>query len=214
VENARIAGVPLRVSEAFLVVALLLGFLVGRQVAGTRLVRIPRIDSVEEALHVFDPGGPLEIEIRPSIGWALAAGAGVALVYALSVVAHELGHLVAARRAGAGVGEMRLHAAGGYVEVDDNDDLTAGRIAAIAAAGPLVTAVLALALAAVLTALGWPLTGMPVEGSAAAAAAGRVLSAAFALNVAGVVINLLPFRPLDGGQLVLAAKLRRARSGR
>ena len=212
-ENATIAGVPLRVSQMFLAVTLVAGFLAGKDVANTRLVRIPTFTSVEQALHVFDPGGPLSVEIRPSLGWAVAAGAGVAFIYALSVVAHELGHLAAARRAGVHVAVMQLHAAGGYVEVADDDSLTAGRLAAIAGAGPLVSAVCALVSAALLTALGWPLAGVPVEGSAAAAAAGRVLSAAFVLNIVILMINLLPFRALDGGQLVRAARMWRGRSG-
>jgi Zn-dependent protease len=65
-----------------------------------------------------------------------------------------------------------------------------------------------------LTSFGWPLAGVPVEGSSAAAAAGRVLSAAFAINILMLMINLLPFRALDGGQLMRAARLSRGRSGR
>lgn len=213
-ERATIAGVPLRVSQAFLAVALLVGFWAGQDVAGTRLVRIPDIDSVEDALHVFDPGSPLLTEVRPSFGWAVAAGVGVAAIYALSIVAHELGHLWAARRAGVDVAAMQLHAAGGYVEVADDDSLTAGRLAAIAAAGPLVTAGLALGAALLLTALGWPLTGIPVEGSAAEAAGGRVLSALFAVNLVALLINLVPLPALDGGKLLQAARMWRGRVAR
>jgi Zn-dependent protease len=211
-ENATIAGVPLRVSQMFIAVALVVGFFAGRNVAGTRLVRVPQVRTLDEALHVFDRGSSAFMEVRPSLGWAVAAGLGVAVIYALSVVAHELGHLAVARRVGVGVAAMQLHAAGGYVEVDDDDSLTAGRLAAIAGAGPLVTAVLALVSAVLLTAFGWPLTGLPIDGSAGAAAAGRVLSAAFAINVLVLLINLLPVRALDGGQLLQAVKLWRGRS--
>ncbi len=152
-----IAGVPLHISQAFLAVVLLLGFFAGSQVADTRLVRIPTFESTEEALRAFEPGGAFEtidMEITPGLGWAVAAGLGVAAIYALSVVAHELGHLLAARRAGVHVAAMHLHAAGGYVELDDDDSLTAGKLAAIVAAGPLVTAALALVAALVLVELG------------------------------------------------------------
>jgi Zn-dependent protease len=213
VENATIAGVPLRVSEWFLAITLALGFFAGQDVADTKLVRIPTFDTTDEALHVLDPGVLAGLEVRPSLGWAVAAGVAVAAIYALSIVAHELGHLVAARRAGAGVAAMQLHFAGGYVEVDDDDSLTAGKLAAIAVAGPLVTAVLALVSWLVLTALGWPLAGVPIEGSAAAAAAGRVLSAAFVMNLLALVINLVPLRSLDGGLLLEAGRLWRGRGG-
>lgn len=212
-ENATIAGVPLRVSQMFLAVALVAGVLAGQDVAATRLVRLPKIRTLDEALHAFDRGSKAFMEVRPSLGWALAAGLGVAVIYALSVVAHELGHLAVARRMGVGVAAMQLHAYGGYVEIDDDDSLTAGRLAAIAGAGPLVTAVLALVSAVLLNSLGWPLNGVPSEGSAGAAAGGRVLSAAFTINGLVLAINLLPIRALDGGHLLHAARLWRARSG-
>ena len=86
-ETATIAGVPLRVSQLFVAVTLVVGFLGGRDVADTRLVRLPSITSVDEALHAFDPGSSLFTEITPSFWWAVAAGVGVAAIYALSVVA-------------------------------------------------------------------------------------------------------------------------------
>jgi Zn-dependent protease len=212
-KDATIAGVPLRVSQMFLATALVVGFLAGQDVARTRLVRVPKIRSLDEALHVFDRGSSAFMGGRPSFGLALAAGLAVAVIYALSVVAHELGHLAVARRLGVGVGAMQLHAFGGYVEVVDDDSLTAGKLAAIAGAGPFVTAVLALVSAVLLSRFGWPLTGVPIGGAARAAAAGRVLSAAFTINILMLMINLLPVRALDGGQLLYAARLWRGRSG-
>jgi len=147
------------------------------------------------------------------IGWALVTGLAVALVYALSIIAHELGHLLAARQSGIAVSAVVLHLFGGHVEIDDDDRLTAGRLAWIAGAGPLVTAALALACGVAIATLGWPFAGAPDSESAAEVAAGRTLSAAFAINALALATNLLPVRMLDGGQLLAAARLWRARSG-
>lgn len=210
--GASIAGVPLHVTGTFIAVAIVLGFFAGRDVASTSLIDLPSLGSLDEALRAFEPGGPAVTVTKPSSGWVVAAGLGVALVYALSVLAHELGHLTAARLVGIDVAAVQLHAAGGFVEMDD-DRLTAGRLAWIAGAGPLVTSVLALVAGVLLTALGWSLTGVPASETGGGVALGRVLSAAFMINFLGLVINLLPVRALDGGHLLAAARLWRLRSG-
>jgi Zn-dependent protease len=193
-----------------------LGFLAGQRVRVARLApHLPGPDaSLAERLHVFDPGGPLQSPAaHPSIWWALATGLAVALVYGLSILAHELGHLFAARQSGAGVSAVVLHIFGGHVEIEDDDHLTAGRLAWIAGAGPLVTAALALGAGVAIAALGWPFSGSPYSESSAEVAAGRALSSAFALNAFALVVNLLPVRMLDGGQLLEAARLWRSRNG-
>lgn len=209
--GASIAGVPLRITVTFVAVAIVFGFFAGRDVASASLINLPR--SFDEGLRAFEPGGVAVTVTNPSSGWVVAAGLGVALVYALSVLAHELGHLTAARLVGIDVAAVQLHAVGGFVEIDDEDQLTAGRLAWIAGAGPLVTGVLALVAGVVLTALGWPLNGVPASETGAGVALGRVVSAAFTINLLGVVINLLPVRALDGGHLLAAARLWRLRSG-
>ena len=210
--GAAIAGVPLHVTQTFFAVALVLGFLAGRAVAKTMLLTVPSFRSLDEALHAFDPGGPLATVTHPSTGWVVVAGLGVALVYGLSVLAHELGHLAAARLVGVEVAAIELHAAGGFVEMNDDDALTAGKLATIAGAGPLVTGALTLVSGVALTALGWPLTGTPID-TGANAALGRALSAAFLINALGLATNLLPVRPLDGAHLLVAARLWRTRRG-
>jgi len=210
--GAAIAGVPLHVTQTFFAVALVLGFFAGRDVARTTLLTVPRFRSLDEALHAFEPGGPLDTVTGPSTGWVVVAGVGVALVYGLSVLAHELGHLAAARLVGVQVAAIELHAAGGFVEMIDDDALTAGKLATIAGAGPLVTAALTLVSGLALTALGWPLTGTPID-TGADAALGRTLSAAFLINALGLATNLLPVRPLDGAHLLVAARLWRLRRG-
>ncbi len=52
--GAVIAGVPLHVTQTFFAVALVLGFLAGRDVARTTLLTVPSFRSLDEALHAFD----------------------------------------------------------------------------------------------------------------------------------------------------------------
>jgi Zn-dependent protease len=210
--NTTLGGIPLHATEGFLAAVIVLGVLGGWDVAKTQLVVVPEFETLDQAMHAFDQASSLDDVIRPPIGWAVLAGVGVAIVYALSIVVHELAHLAAARVAGMRVAAVRLTAMGGSVELEDDDALTAGRLAAIAAAGPLASGVLALLAAVALTKLGWPLTGVPIDDGAGAAAIGRVLSVAFVVNAVALVVNLAPVRPLDGSQLLAAARLWRGRT--
>lgn len=133
-----------------------------------------------------------------SWSWVLAGALGVGLVYALSVLAHELGHYLTARRLGVDVDGITLHAGGGFVTFADDPRLTRGRFAAIIAAGPLVTACLA--------AGAYALYRVEMPYSPLGIVADRVIDIALLVNVVGLVINLLPFRDLDGGQLLRAAR--------
>lgn len=207
-----VGGAPVYTTGAFLAVAIVLGVFAGSDVSGAILTaQMPAAGaSIDELIRVFEASGAPE---SPSFGWVLGAGFGVAVVYMLSIFLHELGHLVAARLAGVDVSAMHLHVAGGHVDIDDDDRLTAARLAAIAGAGPLVTAGLVLAAGVALTILGWPLSRSPASETSAAIAIGRVLSAAFVINAIALVVNLLPIRALDGGQLLAAGRLWRSRRG-
>lgn len=209
-----IAGVPLRATEWFLGIAVVFGVLAGLDVADARLVIVPEINSLEDGMRAFEPGSVLWNPPEVPASWAVLAGLGVALAYALSILAHELAHLAAARACGVDVSAVTLEFWGGFVEIDDDERLTAGRLALIAGAGPLVTALVLLSLAAALTAAGWPLVGATAADTGAEVALGRVLSGAFLLNAVALAINLLPVRPLDGGHLLAALRLRGARGRR
>jgi Zn-dependent protease len=209
-----VAGAPLRVSPTFLAIAILFGLFTGRDVAHTQFVAFPVMPSGDWRamgawLETHDPlAGTIT---HPAAMWTLVAGLGGALVYFLSILAHELGHLAAARVVGVDVIAIELDYAGGFVEMDDDDRLTAGRLGAVIGAGPLVTALITLVTWAALELLGWPLTGMPDLNTGAGVTAGRILSLAFVINLGMLALNLLPFRSLDGGQLLAAARLRLAR---
>jgi Zn-dependent protease len=211
-----VAGVPLRMSPLFAVVAGVLGWLAGRDVANVRFAAAPVMPDDWRKLGAWlETNDPMDITItQPGTGWVIAAAVGVALVYALSVIAHELGHFTVARALEVEVTAIELDLAGGYVEMRHDDRLTAGKLAAIVAAGPLVTALLALGTFIALRMLGWPLTGTPDLQTSPGVTAGRILASAFMANAVALAVNLLPLRALDGGQLLAALRLRVDRSAR
>lgn len=151
---------------------------------------------------------------HPSLAWAILAGVAVAALVVLSVLIHELAHAWAARRVDVDVETLQLGAFGGFVTFHDDDRLTAGRLALIVVAGPAATAVLVAATLGALLVLGWPLGGSPDADSAAGIVAQQVLGTTFLFNAVCLGFNLIPLRPLDGGHLLSALRLRLARGGR
>jgi Zn-dependent protease len=123
--------------------------------------------------------------------WAyLVSGLFAVLLYG-SVLIHELGHVVMARRFGIPVRRITLQLLGGVSELEDEAS-TPGRQFAIALAGPVLSLALA-ALGAVVLLL------TPVEGVIE-----LLLLQVTAANALVGVFNLLPGLPLDGGHLVRA----------
>ncbi|WP_229405322.1 M50 family metallopeptidase [Micromonospora sp. NBRC 110038] len=119
---------------------------------------------------------------------------GVGFVVSLlgSVLLHELGHALTARRYGIGVRGITLELLGGYTEMDR--DAPSPRVdLLVSLAGPAVSAVLgAAAVAATLALPDGTLTNQ----------------LAFQLAVSNVIValfNLLPGLPLDGGRALRAA---------
>lgn len=169
--------------------------------------------------------------VRPSRGWPLSAAiaiivvafvagrvlrdrsgpvvalfsVGLVALLIVGVLLHEFGHLIAARWAGQRVLGIRFDILGGRTDIV-GESRGHGRDALVAAAGPLVSVLLAALAAAVATAftpqsLPW------------------LLSMAIALiNGLLAVFNLLPALPLDGGEilrsLLLAIGVRRSVAAR
>jgi Zn-dependent protease len=121
-------------------------------------------------------------------------GAAVALLVLMSVVVHELGHAIAALRAGLGVRGMALSFFGGATDLVDAPR-SPGSAAAIAVAGPVASLGLAVAFAVTHIVL--------VELDADALTAVIPAMAAVA-NLAIAALNVLPGLPLDGGHLLAA----------
>lgn len=136
-------------------------------------------------------------DIHPVTAWCLAIlGAGA---FFASLLAHEVGHAVTARRAGVGTDEITLWLFGGVAKLTSQAG-TARDELRIAAAGPLVSIGLALVFAAA-AGLGSILDVHPAL---------IVLAAWMALiNGSLGLFNLLPGIPLDGGRILRAWRWKR-----
>ena len=129
-----------------------------------------------------------------------------ALLFFGSVVLHELGHAVVARRNGIPIEGIDLWLFGGLARMR-GDSPSAGVEFRMAAAGPLVTFVIAVAC----TGAGLALVGreefesaLLLEDGASVGAAAVVLAWLAEVNVLLLLFNLIPGFPLDGGRIVRA----------
>jgi Zn-dependent protease len=166
------------------------GFPLGR-IGGVPIVVAP--SWVLSVAVIVALGVPVISQVVPGTSTVLAVAVSVVLGVALgaSVLAHELGHCLAARRLGMAVVGVRLYLLGGVSELA-RVPRSAGEEAIIAGAGPAVSGAIAGACGLLLTAtthgtLGWLL----------------VLLLAIS-NLVVAAFNLLPALPLDGGRVLRA----------
>jgi Zn-dependent protease len=129
-------------------------------------------------------------------GWMAGPAGSVAVGTALvglcgSVVLHELGHALAARRFGIATEHITLYPFGGVASIERMPEAPDQEIA-IALAGPAVNVALA-----ALGGWAWLLSDHPI-------ALGFVTS-----NVGMAVFNLVPAFPMDGGRVLRALLARR-----
>jgi len=180
-------GIPIRLGASFLLVVPLLAYLVGSQVGAT----VGLINGLFGT--AIDPG-PLTEGVRP---WILGAGAALGLFG--SVLLHELGHSLVARRYGLETESITLWFLGGLAQFAEMPDDWRHEFA-VAAAGPAVSLALGLLLYA---SFGRIAGGLP--------AVQFVVGYLAVLNVALAAFNALPGFPMDGGR-ILRALLSRNRS--
>src|SRR5215210_5713592 len=120
-------------------------------------------------------------------GWLMAITA--ALLLCASVILHELGHAIVARRYRLPVHAITLFALGGVTEIADAPPEPV-RDLLVAVAGPAISLLLALAGGLVWWGVGEPLA---------------LLALHLALtNAVMAIFNLLPGYPLDGGRVLCA----------
>jgi Zn-dependent protease len=137
-------------------------------------------------------GGVFPDEVPGLSGGAyLAMGVATALLFFLSVLVHELGHALEARREGLPTRAITLWMLGGVAQ-SGAPFPRAGVEARVALAGPAVSAALGAALVGV-----GRMTGLPV-GLAA------VLEWLGWTNLLLLAFNMLPAFPLDGGRVLRA----------
>jgi Zn-dependent protease len=128
--------------------------------------------------------------------YGVVVGAVVLIAFLASIIAHEIGHVVAAARFGVRAESIELWALGGSTKL--NREAKSPRAEGwIAAAGPLVS-----------LAIGVVATGSAV--ALYAADAGRTAVAAVGwvgvVNVVLALFNMVPATPLDGGRVLKALR--------
>lgn len=165
------------------------GWVLGR-IAGSPVVLAPSWLLVAAFLTVIFL--PTVRAGAPGLGTVatVAAAAGFPLLLALSVLLHELGHGLTARRLGIPVTEYVITLWGGHTQFD-RELRSPGTSALVSVAGPVVNAVLA--------AVSWWAAG------AADGVVALLLGASAIANGFVAAFNLLPGLPLDGGRVLEAA---------
>lgn len=128
--------------------------------------------------------------LASGIAWTL--GLATALLVFASVLAHELGHSLVARRQGIGVHSITLFLFGGLASLE-KEAKTPAEAFWVAIAGPLVSLALfaCFSLLAVSTGMAGPIAA--------------ILQLLASVNLALGLFNLIPGLPLDGGNILKAA---------
>lgn len=164
----RLFGIPIGVQPAWLLIVALIAWSLG---AGYYPEEVPGISGIA----------------------AYGLGLASALLLFAGVLLHELGHALVARRRGVEIEEIDLWLLGGVARMSGQPTRAVDELA-FAAAGPLVTLVLAMLFGAVAVALpsSWP------------NAVQALLDYLFFVNAAILGLNLLPAFPLDGGRIARA----------
>jgi Zn-dependent protease len=128
------------------------------------------------------------------------------LLFFVSLILHELGHAIVARRNGIGVSSIDLWFFGGLAKLD-REPATPGQDFRIAAAGPGVTLILFGACVAasglLLTSGGGVVDAVTLSEDRTTPALGLVGWLA-GINLVVLVFNLVPAFPLDGGRIARA----------
>ena len=140
-----------------------------------------------------------------SSGLYWAAGAFGALLFFASLLAHEVGHALVARREGVGVSGIDLWLLGGMAKLETSPP-SAGAELRISAIGPVTSGAVGLGFLALHHALGG--TGIFGGGTGAPGSGDVAVLLAIVFGWLGFInlllagFNLLPASPLDGGRVL------------
>lgn len=129
-----------------------------------------------------------ELVDQPGLRWAM--GGGAALLFFLSIVLHEFGHAIVARRFGLQIRGITLFLFGGVAELTDEPPSAKAEFW-VAVAGPIVSIMLGVMF------IGFSLIEQPLATRA-------VLSYLGLINFILVAFNMIPAFPLDGGRVLRA----------
>jgi Zn-dependent protease/CBS domain-containing protein len=138
---------------------------------------------------------------------AFATALAAAVLFFGSIILHELGHALVARREGIEVAGIDLFLFGGVMKMNRDTD-SPGAEFRVAAAGPLVT----LGLVLIGAGIGLALSGAQgfwdagsLSENARAGVAELLVAVLVGFNLLLLVFNLIPAFPLDGGRIARAA---------
>jgi Zn-dependent protease len=137
---------------------------------------------------------------------AYATTVATVLLFFVSLILHELGHALAARRLGIGVTGIQLFLFGGFTQMSREARSPAEEVK-IAVAGPAATLLFAAICVAVDLALVGPHRlwhAILLNGDIRITPVLLSVSALLPMNVLILVFNLLPAYPLDGGRIARA----------
>jgi Zn-dependent protease len=124
-----------------------------------------------------------------------------ALLFFVSLVLHELGHALVARRNGIRVSSIELWFFGGLAKLT-REPSTPGEDFRISAAGPAVTALVLAACIGALLALGVDDLGTAITlGFNTTTPVNGLIAWLAGINLVVLVFNLVPAFPLDGGRI-------------
>ena len=133
-----------------------------------------------------------------------------ALAFFGSILLHEVGHALAARREGIDVAGIDLFLFGGVMRMNRDTD-SPGAEFRVAVAGPVVTlgiVVLAAVAAVLIAGLDSFWDAARLSGQADASPVEVVVSLLVTMNLFLLIFNLVPAFPLDGGRIARAAAWR------
>ena len=141
--------------------------------------------------------------------WGYTIAGTILLLYGI-VLAHEFGHVFAARREGIGTDRVMLWPLGGLAYLGENSSGPAE--VRIAAAGPAVNLGFAILLLPVVALLGFPISpglfdpfhwGIPLLTDGKISGFGQDLAwCVYKANLIGLYFNLIPAFPMDGGRIL------------
>jgi Zn-dependent protease len=123
-----------------------------------------------------------------------------------SILLHEFGHAVAARRNGIGISGIQLWIFGGMARMDREAD-SPGTELKVALAGPVVTLAIVLVLSGVgIASAGWTefREAAVQETRSDASALMALIAWLVTINALVLVFNMLPAYPMDGGRVARA----------
>ncbi|HWD64330.1 MAG TPA: site-2 protease family protein [Solirubrobacteraceae bacterium] len=158
-------------------------------------------------LLIFLLSGSFRSALHSSDGVAYLTTVATVLLFFASLILHEFGHAVAARRQGIEVTRIELFLFGGLTEMS-RDALTPGEDFKVAAAGPLATFLVVVLCVVVDLAIVGPhrlVHAVELDGTVRITPVLLSLSWLVPMNLLILLFNLVPAFPLDGGRIARAA---------